>query len=184
MRKFMLVLLLALVAAVIFQLGHRAGQSLAERRGLPGATPAVSASATTSTAPDGSVSSASSSASSSSGTKSSSRASRSARSSSSTSDSSGLDSVDVASLPREAHEVLDDIRAGGPFDYPRDGVTFQNRERLLPSQSRGYYREYTVRTPGENDRGARRIVTGGKPATEFYYTDDHYRSFKRIRDVP
>lgn len=183
----MLVLLLALVAAVIFQLGHRAGQSLAERRGLPGATPAVSASATTSTAPDGSVSSASSSASasSSSGTKSSSsRASRSARSSSSSSDSSGLDSVDVASLPREAHEVLDDIRAGGPFDYPRDGVTFQNRERLLPSQSRGYYREYTVRTPGENDRGARRIVTGGKPASEFYYTDDHYRSFKRIRDVP
>ena len=183
----MLVLLLALVAAVIFQLGHRAGQSLAERRGLPGATPAISASATTSTAPDGSVSSASSSASvsSSSGTKSpSSRASRSARSSSSSSDSSGLDSVDVASLPREAHEVLDDIRAGGPFDYPRDGVTFQNRERLLPSQSRGYYREYTVRTPGENDRGARRIVTGGKPASEFYYTDDHYRSFKRIRDLP
>ncbi|MEF2155324.1 ribonuclease domain-containing protein [Luteimonas sp. FXH3W] len=170
MRKFLLVLLVALAAAFIYQMGHRAGQSIAEQQGLPGSKPAVSASASTTS----SRSTASATASSRSST----------RSSPADSASSGLSTVDVVSLPREARKVLDDIRAGGPFDYPRDGVTFQNRERVLPIQSRGYYREYTVRTPGENDRGARRIVTGGKPASEFYYTDDHYRSFKRIRDVP
>jgi ribonuclease T1 len=81
-------------------------------------------------------------------------------------------------LPREARETLALIRAGGPFPYPQDGKTFQNREKLLPPRSRGYYREYTVKTPGARDRGARRIVAGN--GGEFYYTADHYRSFQRI----
>lgn len=68
----------------------------------------------------------------------------------------------------------------GPFEHRQDGSTFQNRERRLPAQARGYYREYTVETPGSGDRGARRIVTGGDPPTEYYYTDDHYRSFRRF----
>ena len=85
-----------------------------------------------------------------------------------------------AGLPAEAVEVLARIRAGGPFDYPQDGGVFQNRERRLPTQARGYYREYTVPTPGSQDRGARRIVSGGDPPVEFFYTDDHYRSFRRI----
>jgi ribonuclease T1 len=87
-------------------------------------------------------------------------------------------------LPREASETLALIRAGGPFPYRKDGTTFQNRERLLPQRPRGYYTEYTVRTPGSRDRGARRIVAGGDPRTsgEYWYTDDHYRSFRRIRE--
>lgn len=84
-------------------------------------------------------------------------------------------------LPAEADDVIADIAAGGPFDHPRnDGVTFQNREALLPDESQGYYREYTVQTPGSDDRGARRIVTGGDPPTDpeyWYFTDDHYDSF-------
>lgn len=73
------------------------------------------------------------------------------------------------------------IKQGGPFPYPsRDGSVFQNREGLLPKQANGYYREYTVPTPGASDRGARRIVTGGTPPNIFYYTADHYRSFQRI----
>ncbi len=84
------------------------------------------------------------------------------------------------SLPAEAHETLRRIRAGGPFAHRQDGNVFQNRERLLPLRPRGWYREYTVDTPGSRDRGARRIVTGGAPPTEFFYTDDHYRSFRRI----
>jgi ribonuclease T1 len=91
----------------------------------------------------------------------------------------GAVSVDPA-LPPEARETLRLIAAGGPFPYDRDGTVFQNRERLLPSRPRGHYREYTVPTPGSRDRGARRIVTGGEPPAEFYYTDDHYRSFRRI----
>lgn len=83
-------------------------------------------------------------------------------------------------LPLEARETLERIRAGGPFPYPQDGRVFSNRERLLPSKARGYYREYTVHTPGARDRGARRIVAGG--SGEYYYTDDHYRSFRRIRE--
>lgn len=83
-------------------------------------------------------------------------------------------------LPAEAHEVLARIARGGPYQHRQDGGTFQNRERRLPPQPRGYYREYTVETPGENDRGARRIVTGGDPPSEYYYTDDHYRSFRRF----
>jgi guanyl-specific ribonuclease Sa len=85
-----------------------------------------------------------------------------------------------AFLPVEAHEVLDRIARGGPYEYRQDGGTFQNRERRLPSRPRGYYREYTVETPGSNDRGARRIVTGGDPPSEYYYSDDHYRSFRRF----
>lgn len=81
-------------------------------------------------------------------------------------------------LPPEALETLALIAAGGPFPYDRDGITFQNRERLLPSKPRGYYREYTVITPGENDRGARRIIAGENG--ELYYTDDHYESFSWI----
>jgi ribonuclease T1 len=87
-----------------------------------------------------------------------------------------------ADLPREARDVLVLIRAGGPFRYDKDGTVFRNRERLLPSQPRGYYTEYTVRTPGVRHRGARRIVAGGEPRTsgEYWYTDDHYASFRRI----
>ena len=86
--------------------------------------------------------------------------------------------ISAAELPKEARETLALIRAGGPFPYPQDGKTFQNREKLLPQRERGYYREYTVKTPGARDRGARRIVSG--KGGEFYYTADHYRSFQRI----
>ena len=89
-----------------------------------------------------------------------------------------------AGLPPEAIETLALIQRGGPFPYRKDGTTFQNRERLLPAKPRGYYREYTVPTPGARDRGARRIVSGGDPrwSGEYYYTRDHYRSFRRIRE--
>lgn len=83
-------------------------------------------------------------------------------------------------LPPEAYATLALIERGGPFPYRQDGTTFQNRERLLPRRERGWYREYTVRTPGEGDRSARRIVTGGRPPGEFWYSADHYRSFRRI----
>jgi ribonuclease T1 len=86
--------------------------------------------------------------------------------------------IAVHELPPEARETLALIKAGGPFPYARDGVVFNNREGLLPKHQRGYYREYTVKTPGARDRGARRIVAGR--GGEFYYTHDHYRSFKRI----
>ncbi len=87
---------------------------------------------------------------------------------------------DTTGLPLEAQQTLRLIAAGGPFPYDRDGATFQNRERRLPAQPAGYYREYTVSTPGSSDRGARRIVSGGNPPAEFYYTDDHYRSFRQV----
>lgn len=92
--------------------------------------------------------------------------------------------VALADLPAEARRVLELIRAGGPFRYDKDGTVFANRERILPRQPRGYYTEYTVRTPGQRSRGARRIVAGGEPTTtrEFWYTDDHYDSFRRIRE--
>jgi guanyl-specific ribonuclease Sa len=83
-------------------------------------------------------------------------------------------------LPAEAVDTLRLIERGGPYPYARDGTVFQNRERRLPDQPRGYYREYTVPTPGENDRGARRIVTGGDPPEVYYYTDDHYGSFREV----
>lgn len=91
---------------------------------------------------------------------------------------SGLPVVALADLPGEARQTLDLIARGGPFPYQRDGVAFGNRERLLPAKPRGYYREYTVPTPGENDRGARRLVVGA--AGERYYTGDHYRSFREV----
>ena len=83
-------------------------------------------------------------------------------------------------LPGEALDTLQLIARGGPYPHRQDGTTFQNRERLLPSQPRGWYREYTVRTPGSRDRGARRIIAGGDPPVEFFYTEDHYRSFRRF----
>jgi ribonuclease T1 len=86
--------------------------------------------------------------------------------------------IEQQQLPKEARETIALIRQGGPFPYRRDGVAFGNREKLLPRRERGWYREYTVRTPGARDRGARRIVAG-RDGT-LYYTDDHYRSFKRI----
>ncbi|WP_332671523.1 ribonuclease domain-containing protein [Aromatoleum sp.] len=90
----------------------------------------------------------------------------------------------TADLPPEAIATLERIQAGGPFLFRKDGTTFQNRERLLPPKPRGYYREYTVPTPGSRDRGARRLVTGGDPPVVFYYTEDHYRSFRRIETQP
>jgi ribonuclease T1 len=101
--------------------------------------------------------------------------------------SNAVADVALDALPAEARQTLVFIRQGGPFPYRKDGTTFRNRERLLPPRPRGYYTEYTVPTPGSRDRGARRIVAGsgdaGNPATsgEYYYTDDHYRSFRRIR---
>ena len=86
--------------------------------------------------------------------------------------------IAIAKLPAEARDMLRLIRAGGPFAYERDGVTFGNREHLLPAQRRGYYHEYTVATPGARNRGARRIIAGQNG--ELYYTADHYRSFRRI----
>jgi guanyl-specific ribonuclease Sa len=83
-------------------------------------------------------------------------------------------------LPPEAIDTLKLIARSGPYPYRQDDGVFQNRERLLPPQPRGYYREYTVDTPGSRDRGARRIVTGGRPPVEYYYTEDHYRSFRRF----
>ena len=90
--------------------------------------------------------------------------------------------VTASNLPPEARDTLALIRQGGPYPYRRDGVTFQNREGRLPDAPSGFYREYTVTTPGSRDRGARRIISGGRPPNVFYYTDDHYRSFRRIQD--
>ncbi len=88
---------------------------------------------------------------------------------------SGLPVRPLCALPAEAADVVVSIRRGGPFPHARDGSTFRNAERLLPARPAGYYREYTVSTPGESDRGARRLVTGS--GGEFYYTADHYGSF-------
>lgn len=88
--------------------------------------------------------------------------------------------IQLAELPPEARQTLALIKRGGPFPYARDGMVFGNREGLLPPRPRGYYREYTVPTPGSRDRGARRIVAGR--AGEYWYTADHYRSFRRIRE--
>jgi len=89
----------------------------------------------------------------------------------------------VADLPREGQATYQRIRQGGPFPHEKDGVVFGNRERQLPRQERGYYREYTVKTPGSRDRGARRIVCGGQEPRNpraCYYTQDHYASFREI----
>lgn len=86
----------------------------------------------------------------------------------------------IVGLPDEAKQTLALIRRGGPYPYARDGIVFHNRENRLPAKPRGYYREYTVPTPGSKDRGARRLIAG--QAGEFYYTQDHYRTFWRIRE--
>jgi ribonuclease T1 len=88
--------------------------------------------------------------------------------------------LSVSPQQSELEATLALIKRGGPFPYSRDGIVFENRERLLPARPSGYYREYTVPTPGLSHRGARRIVTGGNPPEVFYYTDDHYRSFRSI----
>lgn len=93
-----------------------------------------------------------------------------------------LPEVPATRLPVEAQETLRLIRAGGPFPYAKDGTVFSNRERLLPLRPRGFYREYTVPTPGSRDRGPRRLVTGGR--NEIYWTSDHYRSFSRVSEAP
>lgn len=92
---------------------------------------------------------------------------------------SGLAWVERADLPAQARATLDLIESDGPFPYSRDAITFGNRERLLPQERSGYYREFTVRTPGEDGRGARRIVAGDEG--ERYYSADHYDSFSRVR---
>ena len=94
------------------------------------------------------------------------------------------DVVLVSELPREARVTLQRIKQGGPFPYDKDGAVFGNYERLLPKQKRGYYREFTVKTPGARNRGARRIVTGGETGVprDYFYTDDHYASFRRIQE--
>jgi ribonuclease T1 len=91
-------------------------------------------------------------------------------------------SITIAELPRQGAQTYELIHQGGPFAYEKDGVVFGNRERMLPAQKRGYYHEYTVKTPGSRDRGARRIVCGGQPKAPdaCYYTADHYASFRKI----
>lgn len=84
-------------------------------------------------------------------------------------------------LPAEARATLNRIASGGPFTHRQDGVVFGNYENLLPQQPRGYYHEYTVETQGADTRGARRIITGGTPPDIYYYTDDHYRSFRAFK---
>ena len=95
-----------------------------------------------------------------------------------------LPEIGLADLPKEGREVLALIPNGGPFRYDRDGVTFGNREHLLPAQPKGHYHEYTVHTPGTKNRGARRIICGGpvRAPDACFYTEDHYQSFKRIRE--
>ncbi|MES2937509.1 MAG: ribonuclease [Pseudomonadota bacterium] len=90
--------------------------------------------------------------------------------------------VRVVELPRQGQETYERIRQGGPFRFDKDGTVFGNRERQLPAATRGFYREYTVATPGSRDRGARRIVCGGPPRApqSCYYTADHYASFRKI----
>ena len=100
---------------------------------------------------------------------------------------SRIGEIRVAELPPEARATLQLVRRGGPFAHARDGAVFGNREALLPKRPRGYYREYTVKTPGSRDRGARRIVAGEGRAGEgragegpYYYSEDHYRSFRLV----
>lgn len=97
---------------------------------------------------------------------------------SSTTGASGLKTVRRSALPAEAQATLALIAKGGPYPYDRDGVVFENREGILPRKASGYYHEYTVETPGSDDRGARRIVAG--KSGELFYTDDHYVSFREV----
>lgn len=101
----------------------------------------------------------------------------------SSAEASAAATVELSTLPPQARQTYQLILAGGPFPYGKDGSVFGNRERLLPLNTRGYYREYTVKTPGAKNRGARRIVCGGTRPTlpeACYYTADHYASFKLI----
>ena len=96
---------------------------------------------------------------------------------------SSLPTVELKQLPVQARDVMGLIATGGPFKYDKDGTVFGNRERILPAEKRGFYREYTVNTPGERSRGARRIICGGLQPTApdaCFYTDDHYSSFRKI----
>ena len=93
--------------------------------------------------------------------------------------SQALHVVTAQELPVEARQTLALLKRGGPFPYRRDGAVFHNRERRLPVEAAGHYQEYTVPTPGARGRGARRLIASS--SGEFYYTDDHYRSFRRIR---
>ena len=99
----------------------------------------------------------------------------------------GLRWVELSALPSQARQTATLINQDGPYPYSRDGIVFGNRQRLLPNERSGWYHEYTVPTPGSSDRGARRIVTGGPSGAtvssglEFFYSDDHYDSFRRIR---
>ena len=95
-------------------------------------------------------------------------------------DPSKLTEISVPELPAEGRNTLVVIKKGGPYPYQRDGVVFGNFEKLLPARPRGYYAEFTVPTPGAKTRGARRIIAGKDG--EFFYTDDHYKSFKRVRE--
>jgi ribonuclease T1 len=99
-------------------------------------------------------------------------------------EASGMETIAVAELPKEARHTLALIKQGGPFPYAKDGSVFRNYEGLLPKQRRGYYHEFTVKTPGVRHRGARRVVVGGDWAIsrEYYYTDNHYATFKRIKE--
>lgn len=106
-------------------------------------------------------------------------------------DAAQADSVAYAALPREARHTVDLIRSGGPFPYARkDGTVFSNREGRLPRQARGYYHEYTVPTPGASTRGARRVIAGAgatgdaRTSGEYWYTDDHYATFRRVVELP
>lgn len=94
-----------------------------------------------------------------------------------------MPTVALATLPVQAQRTHQLILSGGPFPYAKDGTVFGNRERLLPAHPRGHYREYTVRTPGARNRGARRLVCGGEVPTRpqaCYYTEDHYASFRQV----
>jgi ribonuclease T1 len=95
-------------------------------------------------------------------------------------DTAAMPEIAAAELPAQARATIGLIRKGGPYPYERDGLVFGNFEKRLPLRERGYYREYTVRTPGASGRGARRIVAG--KGGELYYTDDHYQTFKRVKE--
>ena len=95
---------------------------------------------------------------------------------------SDLPTVFAAELPKEAREALNLIKQGGPFPYAKDGVVFSYREKILPRQPRGFYREYTVKTPGARNRGALRIVCGGANSAVCYFSRDHYQTFRQIKE--
>lgn len=95
-------------------------------------------------------------------------------------ENAAVDWVSVTELPHEARQTLALIKTGGPFPYARDGIVFGNYEKRLPRQARGYYLEYTVTSPGRRDRGPRRIIAGERG--DFYYTENHYQTFRRIRE--